>query len=135
MPILKWYFLLLLGLCTSQNTAQPVYKKNLHTANKNRDSLKKASVYQKKQLVTAYAAKEIKWLITKVANGQFGYYIFCDGQLIIDQKNIPGIPGNNGFKTIEDATKTAKLAIVKIKQGNIPPTITKKELLNLKIQL
>ena len=63
----------------------------------------------------------------------YGYEIFNNKKLIIKQVNIPGIPGNRGFKTNEGAKKIAELVIQKIKSGNTLPTIQKEELINLKV--
>ncbi len=73
-------------------------------------------------------------MITNSSNHQFGYYIFCNGQMLIDQKTIPAIPGNNGFVTKDEAKAVATLAIKKIKQGEMPPTISVTELKKMKIK-
>jgi hypothetical protein len=65
----------------------------------------------------------------------FGYEILADGKLFIRQLTIPGQPGSLGFQTKNDAEKVAILAIEKIKKGIMPPTISLKELQQLKIIL
>ncbi len=99
----------------------------------NADSSHKIKAQQKNLLAKQYAKKELTMLVTTQGKGQYGYYIFCDGNLMIDQKSIPAVAGNNGFKTIKEASIIAKLAIKKIKQGEELPTITIEELKTLKI--
>lgn len=64
----------------------------------------------------------------------FGYKIYIDSQLYVDQPTIPAVAGNKGFETDIDAEKVAKLAIDKIRQGIIPPTISIEELENLGVK-
>lgn len=58
----------------------------------------------------------------------WGYQIMKDGKIIIDQKHIPAIQGNLGFRTMEDAEKTGNFIVNKIKNGGFPPTISTEEL-------
>jgi len=83
---------------------------------------------QKNQLAREYGQKKIEYFIINVPNDQFGYYIMIDGQMYIEQKTIPAIEGNQGFKTREDAEKISKLVIQKIREGEIPPTVSVEEL-------
>ncbi len=66
-------------------------------------------------------------------NNTWGYDIFNGEKRIIHQKNIPGMPGNNGFKSRNGAKKVAELVIIKLKNGEMPPSVTKEELVNLKV--
>lgn len=61
----------------------------------------------------------------------WGYQIFVEGSMMINQPNKPGLPGNAGFKTQEQAQKVAELVISKIKKGQMPPTVTIDELKEL----
>ncbi|MBL7696908.1 MAG: DUF4907 domain-containing protein [Chitinophagaceae bacterium] len=65
----------------------------------------------------------------------YGYEIFINNQPVIRQKNVPGVAGNHGFVTKADAVKTAKLVIKKLKQGMMPPSVTRYELDSMKIVL
>lgn len=65
----------------------------------------------------------------------WGYCIFKGAKKILNQPHIPAIQGNRGFRTQEDATSVAKLVLDKINQGNFPPTVTEKEMIDLGIQL
>jgi len=66
---------------------------------------------------------------------QFGYEISKDSVLIIRQAFIPGINGNHGFYSRDDAEKGSKLTIEKLNRGTGPPSITVAELDSLKIRL
>ena len=58
----------------------------------------------------------------------FGYEIWIDGQKTVVQSTIPSVPGNKGFATEEKARKVADLVVSKIKNNQMPPSITPKEL-------
>jgi hypothetical protein len=58
----------------------------------------------------------------------FGYSIFTNGKLLIRQLSIPALPGETGFSTKQKASAVAKLVIKKIKNGEMPPTITEAEM-------
>lgn len=63
----------------------------------------------------------------------WGYQIFKDGKLAIDQKHIPVIQGYKGFSTKENAEKVGNYIIDKMTKGIFPPTLTKEELDSLKV--
>ncbi|MBK9288289.1 MAG: DUF4907 domain-containing protein [Flavobacteriales bacterium] len=71
--------------------------------------------------------------IIDAPNGTYGYEILADGKLLVRQTNIPGQPGNAGCVTKTDAEKLATLVAVKVKRGEMPPTVTKEELQQLSI--
>lgn len=58
----------------------------------------------------------------------YGYRIFMNDTLRVEQPNIPAASGNNGFATEADAFITASLVKSKIELGIMPPTITLTEL-------
>ncbi|MDO9255037.1 MAG: DUF4907 domain-containing protein [Bacteroidales bacterium] len=66
-------------------------------------------------------------------NDTWCYDIYRGGEMIIHQVNIPGLPGNDGFKNKSDAEKVARLVIKKLKSGEMPPTVTIDELKNLEV--
>src|SRR5688500_3892335 len=111
-------FLIIFNLTFS--CAQPKGKKQISTELKfsTPDS---GIIDQKNQLAREFSQKKIEYFIINVPDDQFGYYIMIDGQMYIEQKTIPAIEGNQGFKTREDAEKIAKLVIQKIRSGEIPP--------------
>jgi len=110
-----------------QNT---VYKQNIEEANTAKDfKVEKKS----KQSPNPYINSKIEFKIIDSENGTFGYDISIDGRTSIHQPSIPGMPGNNGFRTKEQAGKTAKFVIQKIRNNIMPPTVTIQELDSLKV--
>jgi hypothetical protein len=63
----------------------------------------------------------------------WGYYISETGKQIIHQETIPGVPGNQGFQSSEEAMKVAELVRSKMENGTFPPTISEEELQKLGI--
>jgi hypothetical protein len=70
------------------------------------------------------ADAKLTYKIIEAFDGSFGYDVFTDERLTIHQPSIPALPGNEGFKSKEAATKVALLVIDKIKKGEMPPTIS-----------
>ena len=88
-----------------------------------------------KKAIPATAAQKANpaftYKIIPAANGTYGYDIYADRRLSIHQPSIPAMPGNEGFKTRATAEKVARLAIAKMKKGELPPTISPGELKKL----
>lgn len=61
----------------------------------------------------------------------YGYDILKNGKVLIHQASIPGVSGNKGFDSKNNAQKVAVLVIKKIRKGEMPPTVTKEELKKL----
>lgn len=76
---------------------------------------------------TATESKAVEYIVVETENG-YGYKIFLDGKLYINQPNIPGLPGTAGFDDEASARRIAELAVSKIKQGIMLPTISLEEL-------
>ena len=74
---------------------------------------------------------KLSYKIIPAANSTWCYEILTDGKLFIHQPSIPGVQGNEGFKTKESATKVAELVISKIKRGEVPPSVTLDEIKKL----
>jgi hypothetical protein len=73
-------------------------------------------------------ARNITYKIINGINQTYGYDIYVDGKIMFHQPSIPCLPGLNGFKKRKDAKNIALLVITKIKNGMMPPTITKEEM-------
>jgi len=80
-------------------------------------------------------AKNYTYKVLPSINGTWGYTILKEKKIFIHQASIPGLPGNEGFKSKSDAGKVARLVIKKLKKGEMPPTVSKDELTNLNILL
>ena len=118
LPKTIFAFLLFLAI---QTTAQPL-PKGTHQ----KDESKVAS--------QSFAKKQLKYVIINNAKTGFGYDILSGNRIIINQPLVPGLPGNKGFTTKEDAAKVARLVIQKINKNIMPPTITPQDLQSLKIK-
>jgi hypothetical protein len=101
----------------------------------NKDSLKIAVAKQKKETAAMMTKAKLESMVIKADSGRFGYYVFVDGQLTVEQKTIPGIPSNKGFIDEAEAKRTAELVIKKMKEGEMPPSISEGELKKIKITL
>jgi hypothetical protein len=58
----------------------------------------------------------------------WGYNIYANQQMVINQIRIPGITAVVSFLNREQAEKAGKLVIQKIRNGIYPPNISKSEL-------
>ena len=76
---------------------------------------------------------KLTYKIIDALNHTFCYDVYADGKLMIHQTSIPAMPGNEGFKTKQDASKVALLVIEKIKKGEMPPTVSVEEMKKLKV--
>jgi hypothetical protein len=63
----------------------------------------------------------------------YGFDILIGEKILIHQPFIPAAQGNKSFASKSDATKTARLMLVKLKQHEMPPTISIAELDSLHI--
>ena len=82
---------------------------------------------------SAYANTKLTYKIIDAPKQTYSYDVFADGRLMIRQTSAPALPGNEGFKTREDAAKVALLVIEKIKKGEMPPTISIDEMKKLNV--
>jgi len=73
----------------------------------------------------------LTYIIITNANNTFGYDILKYGKVMIHQASIPGLAGTKGFDSNASAKKVALLVIKKIRNGEMPPTVTKEELKKL----
>lgn len=85
------------------------------------------------QIVSCAKKENFKTESFKTSSG-WGYSISYKEKIIIKQSIIPVINDTKSFSTEEEALKTAGLVVEKLKQ-NLSPTVTKNELILLKIKL
>ncbi|MDP5201501.1 DUF4907 domain-containing protein [Flavobacterium sp. DG2-3] len=85
-------------------------------------------------LFTACAKKEILTTASFQTDSGWGYTIAYKEKVLIKQSVIPVISDTKSFETETDALKVAYLVKQKLKQ-NLSPTVTKNELILLKIKL
>lgn len=86
--------------------------------------------------VNAYDQSKPKAIVTfkiiPLSDNTWGYDIYLNNNKTIHQPTIPGLPGNKGFSTKKQAASVAKLVVHKIKEGQMPPSVTIAELKTLK---
>lgn len=75
-----------------------------------------------------YADAELTVKTIPSANKTFGYDILIYGRPLIHQPSVPGLPGNEGFKTEDAARKVGDLVVKKLKNNEMPPTVSIEEL-------
>ena len=71
--------------------------------------------------------------VTENAEYGWGYQLYKDGKLMIDQKHIPAVQGEQIFGSKEKAEITGNFILQKIKNGEFPPTVSVQELDSLGI--
>jgi len=81
-----------------------------------------------KQQKSPYANADITIKVIPSANNTFGYDILLYGRPLVHQPNIPGLPGNEGFTTEEKAQTVAEFVVKKIRNNEMPPTVTMEDL-------
>ncbi|QLC66157.1 DUF4907 domain-containing protein [Flavobacterium sp. LPB0248] len=85
-------------------------------------------------LFTACTKKEALTTASFKTNSGWGYTIAYKEKILIKQSVIPVISNTKSFETENDALKVADLVKQKLKE-NLSPTVTKNELILLKIKL
>jgi hypothetical protein len=75
-----------------------------------------------------YAAADISIKIIPSVNRTYGYDILLYGRPLVHQPNIPGLPGNEGFTTQARAKTVAEFVLKKIRNNEMPPTVTIEDL-------
>ena len=84
-----------------------------------------------KQQKNPYTNAEITIKIIPSANNTLGYDILLYGRPLVHQANIPGLPGNEGFTTKKRAQTVAEYVVKKIRNNEMPPTVTIEDLNNM----
>ena len=71
-----------------------------------------------------YTNAKISIKIIPSVRKTFGYDILLYDRPLVHQPNIPGLPGNDGFTTRERAKRVAEFVVKKIRNNEMPPTVT-----------
>jgi hypothetical protein len=131
----KWMVMMVLTLGCWQSQAQQAGKEKASKrgeASAKHSGLHKpdtAAMAKMKAANMERAAKtQFDYFIIKADSSTYGYSIYANGNLYIQQNTIPGMPGNKGFADTTSCGQVARLAIQKIRQGEMPPAITPEEL-------
>lgn len=74
---------------------------------------------------------DLTYRIIPSAKRTFGYVIYRNTHPLIRQETIPAIQGSCGFAKFTDAEKVAKAVIKKIKDGEVPPSLSMENLKEL----
>lgn len=93
----------------------------------------KETKQEAKEQKNPYANAEISTKIIPSANNTFGYDILLYGKPLVHQPSMPGLPGNEGFTTRERAQTVAEFVVKKIRNNEMPPTVTIEDLNNMGI--
>ena len=88
---------------------------------------------ESEQQKNSYANAEIAIKIIPSVNYTFGYDILLYGRPLIHQPTIPGLPGTEGFATKERAQTVAEFVVKKIRNNEMPPTVTIEDLKNMAV--
>jgi hypothetical protein len=75
-----------------------------------------------------YSDADISVKVIPSANKTYGYDILLYGRPLVHQPNIPGLPGNKGFTTKKRARTVANYVVKKIRNNEMPPTVTIEDL-------
>jgi Domain of unknown function (DUF4907) len=101
--------------------------RNSFPRKENKDSIMQAMAKIKAATSQEMQKANIQYFIIKAAENTYGYAIYIDGNMAIQQTTIPSLPGNVGFKDMQTAEKIATLVIKKIREGEMPPTLNADE--------
>ena len=127
---LKQILILVLGsIAVSLHTelkAQPAQPKPKQVKSINNDNIADTS---------QFTAPGFNYIVIRAAHNTYGYDIYDYKHKLIHQPSIPGLPGNDGFKTKADALKVARLVCEKLKKGEMPPSVGIKEMTQLKVRI
>ena len=83
---------------------------------------------QAEKKANPYANADLKTEVFSNPDKTYGYQVLLNGSPMIRQPNIPGIPGNAGFRDEAKAKKTAELVLLKVRRNIMPPALTTEEL-------
>jgi len=97
-----------------------------------REEPKPEQKQEEKQTKNPYADAKIEIKTFKTSGG-WGYDIYIWDSVYIHQPHRPAVPGSKGFNREEDARKVAEIVVKKIRNNDMPPTVTLEEMKKLGI--
>jgi len=102
-----------------------VAEDGVNTADPLKDASPQSIVQEKSN---PYKNADISIKIIPSVNKTYGYDILLYKRPLVHQPNIPGLPGNEGFTTRKRAQKVAEFVVKKIRNNEMPPTVSTEEL-------
>lgn len=79
-----------------------------------------------------FSKTNLTYRIILAPHNTWCYDVYSNGKRIIHQPSVPGMSGDEGFKSKERAEKVARLVVGKIRKGQMPPTVEILEMKKLK---
>lgn len=64
----------------------------------------------------------------------YGYEVLKNGKVLVHQPTVPGRTPERGFVSRNDAAKTGRLAVTRVKKYEGPPQITEEDLKRMNIR-
>jgi hypothetical protein len=100
-----------------------------------RDSTSTEAVTSDDNKVKTPILKKSDWTykVSMISEGNWGYQLFENGTMVINQTSIPAVQGTLGFETKEKAERTARFVLEKVNRGEFPPTVSREELESLNV--
>ncbi len=117
---------IIITFCISTAIAQSNFGRPL-SSHENQDSILQAKAKMKAVMSQEMKKANIQYFIIKAEENTYGYAIYINGDMAIQQTSMPSLPGNLGFKNTAIAEKIAQLVIKKIREGELPPTLSEEE--------
>lgn len=77
------------------------------------------------------AQASYRYQLIEAPEKTFGYDIFRNDAMVIHQPHIPGMPGVRGFQREDQARKAADLMIEKMKNNEMPPTLSEADIADI----
>jgi hypothetical protein len=86
----------------------------------------------KEQAISSVIVKKtIFYFVKEAPNDTYGFDIYVDGKVVMDQSNVPGRNATNGFRSIVSAENVAKYLVDKMRSGEGKIEVTEEVLKKL----
>ncbi len=118
------FFCLLLLFVFAVTSKTVIYANEIPVKQETKKEADKETKQELKQQKNPYANAKISIKIIPSINKTFGYDILLYGRPLVHQPSIPGLPGHEGFTTKARAQKVAAFVVKKIRNNEMPPTVT-----------